>query len=149
MPGALHSVAAAAKAHHDSVNAAYQTYYSSGSPSTRPSMESQQPRRESHDSTASTQSHLNKAWESIKKAAKQHHQSVNSAYGIYYGNGVTPSATPRPSAESVRHADEAAHPAEKTESGMKKMWEGVKKQAKAHHDSVNAAVGTYYGAGKL
>ncbi|KAF2269976.1 hypothetical protein CC78DRAFT_528505 [Lojkania enalia] len=28
-----------------------------------------------------------KMWESIKKHAKEHHESVNAAYEVYYGQG--------------------------------------------------------------
>jgi hypothetical protein len=32
-----------------------------------------------------------KAWEKIKKMAREHHESVNAAYQVYYGSGAYPS----------------------------------------------------------
>jgi hypothetical protein len=149
------NLAARAKAHHESINAAYEVYYSGGvSPSAtpRPSMDSSA-RQQSTSSTPSSErsSSVSKAWQSVKKAAKEHHESVNAAYATYYSGGVSPSpsknnsavATPRASVESVRNEQEV----QKEESGMGKAWGKVKQAAKEHHRSVNAAYGTYYGAG--
>lgn len=105
------------KEHHDSVNAAYTTYYgvgepatpfTSGTPSTsarpsaRPSMESQ---RSTSSTEARRPSSANKAWQKVKKAAKDHHQSVNEAYATLYAPGATTpvlnsrTSSARPSAE--------------------------------------------------
>ncbi|KAF2728212.1 hypothetical protein EJ04DRAFT_516765 [Polyplosphaeria fusca] len=35
------------------------------------------------------------------------------------------------------------------DSGMKKVWQSIKKHAKEHHESVNAAYEVYYGQGRM
>lgn len=32
---------------------------------------------------------MSKAWEKVKKAAREHHESVNAAHRVYYGAGAT------------------------------------------------------------
>lgn len=159
---ALHSLVAHAKEHHASVNAAYSTYYSPGV-STRPSLDSktsntsclssQTDSLKSMDSAKSTSS-LSKAWKAVKKHAKEHHESVNGAYASYYGAGtsvpmsvhgsVVLKSVPRKSEESERTEESG-----KSVGSVKKTWQAVKQHAKEHHQSVNAAYGTYYGGSAM
>ncbi|KAF2187342.1 hypothetical protein K469DRAFT_112305 [Zopfia rhizophila CBS 207.26] len=42
----------------------------------------------SSDSVTKPKTNLaRKTWEAVKKHAKEHHQSVNAAYAVYYGGG--------------------------------------------------------------
>jgi len=158
------------KDHHRSVNAAYSTYYGAGTssspipsapPSTRPSMESSR-----SSSRSSSTSSINKAWSTIKKAAREHHESVNAAYTTYYGAGFTgtPSVAPAPrsaslspsldssiSVDSIELEKEALRMEEERkerESAASKAWKKVKEAAKEHHRSVNQAYAVYYGQGQ-
>ncbi|KAF2190621.1 hypothetical protein K469DRAFT_721525 [Zopfia rhizophila CBS 207.26] len=94
----------------------------------------------------STQNPAKMAWKSLAKHAKAHHESVNAAYSVYYGGGVSASSSTRPSFESARSTSSVD--SAKPESNMNKAWKAVKKHAKEHHESVNAAYGAYYGAGR-
>ena len=107
---------AAAKAHHQSVNAAYDTYYSGGV-SPRMSSTSERPSAAAsrQNSTSSVSSNLHKAWKKIK----EHHDSMNDAYVAYYGGG-----RPRETWTSPRHSVEEAERAplvEEKEGLGKKM----------------------------
>jgi hypothetical protein len=157
----LSTIAQKTKAHHVSVNAAYSTYYPS--PSTSPAASTATSPRQSMDSTTSNNTtsskKSNSTWYSIKKAAHEHHESLNSAYAVYYGAGAasrgssaTSSAvqSPRGSLEEAEQAMISGKPGQenqKKERGVSKAWEKVKKAAKEHHESVNAAHRAYYGAG--
>jgi hypothetical protein len=128
---------AAVKAHHQSVNAAYATYYSGG---TSPRSSSSEPASASssrQNSMSSTTSSLGKAWNKIK----EHHEGMNGAFAAYYGGSRRPQEpwkSPRSSIDEV----EQALPAEKKDGLGKKMKNAIKD----HHRSVNAAYRTYYGA---
>lgn len=93
-----------------------------------------------------------KAFKAVSKLAKEHHDSVNAAVSTYYAP-VTPGASsaassaavsPRTSVEAAR-PEPVAHPEER-ERNITKLWKAVAKKAKEHHQSVNAAANTYYGA---
>ncbi|KAF2873103.1 hypothetical protein BDV95DRAFT_605669 [Massariosphaeria phaeospora] len=145
-----------AKPHHDSVNAASATSYSPGT-SPRPSLESRNPSTSTHASSSSSKSHpMSKAWKAVKKHAKEHHESLNTAYGIYYGGGRTPPSTfssraptavgsPRASFESER-TEKEEEVVVRSETNARRAWNAVKQHAKEHHRSVNAAYRTTYGA---
>ena len=104
----------------------------------------------SADSQSSTKSasSVSKAWKAVKKHAKEHHESVNGAYATYYGAGTStvPSVT-APAKYVAKESFETERTAtnEESVSNVKKAWQAVKKHAKEHHASVNAAYGTYYG----
>jgi hypothetical protein len=91
---------------------------------------------------------MSKAWKAVKKHAKEHHESVNGAYATYYGAGT--SAAPLVTLP-VKYVPKESFETERTAvnkesvSNAKKAWQAVKKHAKEHHASVNAAYGTYYG----
>ncbi|KAF2114665.1 hypothetical protein BDV96DRAFT_577190 [Lophiotrema nucula] len=143
MSSVLARLSAAAKAHHDSVNNAYEFYYT-GSVTPRASVEHK--RSSSTSSTSSTAS-MGKAWNSVKKAAKQHHDSVNAAVDTLYLGGVTPRQSYE-RARSVESEDVAKAPIAGNGNGGKKMWESVKRHAKEHHRSVNAATEVLYSGGR-
>jgi hypothetical protein len=166
MSTVLRTLATKAKEHHESVNAAYATYYSSGSSSNgmtssqptpaatpRPSLDT--PHNTSNTSAPPSRSPspsspplVAKAWKSLKKAAKDHHDSVNAAYSTYYAPGISsPSsqassrlATPRESLDGVREGGVVVE-------GVKKesAWTKAKRAAKEHHREMNKAYATYYG----
>lgn len=155
----LNNLATKAKAHHNSLNAAYEVYYSGGV-SPRPSLRAQH-NSTSAASSSSESSNMSKAWTSFKKAAKEHHEGLNAAYATYYGGGAMPVSsemvTPRTSSESTEsliHEDEKVYGEsvgtnESSASGMKKALEKAKKIAKEHHRSVNTAYESYYGGGAI
>lgn len=93
-----------------------------------------------------------RAWTAVKKAAREHHESVNAAYGVHYSAGSSAASSRAPSAATTpRQSTEAAAPTvaavqEKRKSGV---WSKVKKAAREHHESVNAAYGVYYSAGSV
>lgn len=142
MSPSFKTLASKAKAHHESLNAAYATYYGGGvSPSPSPSRSSSTETSTEPERSSS----MSKAWEKVKKAAKEHHEGVNAAYATYYGAGASPApsaaASSRSSLESVRGEQDA-----KEDSVARKSWDSFKKTAKEHHKSVNAAYATYYSA---
>jgi hypothetical protein len=160
MSSILSTVSQKIKAHHASVNAAYSTYYPSSSASSTPAASTTSTPRLSMDSTTpsqspSTKSNASKAWSAVKKAAKEHHQSLNSAVDLYYGAGApstsssrtsSAAASPRESLETS-HGLVAAQPkvaGAQKEKKTNKAWAKVKKAAKEHHRSVNAAYDFYY-----
>lgn len=81
--------------HHRSVNSAYEAYYGAyARPTTTTAGTSRRASEESQvylkDALAQQpqvkqQSRASKAWQSVKQHAKEHHESVNSAYKAYYG----------------------------------------------------------------
>ncbi|KAH6653195.1 hypothetical protein BKA67DRAFT_536889 [Truncatella angustata] len=83
---------------------------------------------------------LKDAWAAVKRHAKEHHDSVNSAYAAYYGAPVQPLVhTPRARAVSPEVSSEPRR------SSVDKTWSKVKKHVKEHNQSVNAAYTSYYG----
>ncbi|KAF1997886.1 hypothetical protein P154DRAFT_536750 [Amniculicola lignicola CBS 123094] len=105
--------------------------------------------------TSTTTPHLSpltKALQSAKKAWKSHHDSVTAAYETYYGGSpihtptVSPGPSTRPSEESARSVEEGEAHHEKKEGAVRKSFEGLKRKVVEHHQSVNAAYESYYGA---
>jgi hypothetical protein len=82
---------------------------------------------------------MTKAWESVKKAAKDHHEGLNAAYATYYGQG---SSTAPSRSHSTVSSEAVANDSEAKKAGV---WEKVVKKAKVHHQSVNSAYAAVYG----
>ncbi|KAF3025059.1 hypothetical protein G7054_g10505 [Neopestalotiopsis clavispora] len=95
-----------AKEHHQSVNAAYASYYgTTGAPlpiSNTNSPAAKSPAASVTAAPASVsetpRSSVDKAWSKVKKHVKEHHRSVNAAHAAYYG--TSPAQTPNSSVES-------------------------------------------------
>ncbi|KAH7359872.1 hypothetical protein BKA66DRAFT_537211 [Pyrenochaeta sp. MPI-SDFR-AT-0127] len=147
MPSFLSSVAAHAKAHHESLNAAYSTYYSpnsSAAPSAQPSRNNSITMPQEEQKKGPT--NASKAWNAIKK----HHQEMNEAYSVYYSPGVSTTSsrassaasTPRASIEHERHEEEPQAP-----RNYSKVWKAIKNRAIEHHRSVNQAYAYTYNIG--
>jgi|TARA_R110002003_G_scaffold41_5_gene2860 hypothetical protein len=150
MPSNVFStIASRAKAHHESLNAAYQATYSPGMSPRTSTTTPPTSRKASTTSESSQQSERNitKAWNAIKK----HHQEMNEAYSVFYAPGVATPASSRSSsvapsrgasfeAERVRHEEEAHMP-----RNYQKVWKAIKTRAVEHHRSVNNASATVYG----
>jgi hypothetical protein len=143
MPSNVFSnIAAHAKAHHESLNAAYQATYAPGlSAASTPSTS-----RKSSTTSQDSQSERNitKAW----KALKKHHQEMNQAYSVFYstpGSSRSSSVAPTPKAsfeaQRVQHEQESQAP-----RNYEKVWKAIKTRAIEHHRSVNAASRVMYGA---
>ncbi|KAJ4297692.1 hypothetical protein N0V90_005587 [Kalmusia sp. IMI 367209] len=136
-------LAARAKAHHHSLNEAYDIYYSAGrstsSPGPRPSVST----TGRSDSTSSTSSNLSKTWKSIKKAAKEHHEGMNDAFATYYGGGRRSMNAPSPRGSVSEEEEAHVGLVEGEKEGLGSM---AARKVKEHHRSVNAAYRTYYGA---
>ncbi|KAH7122320.1 hypothetical protein B0J11DRAFT_335676 [Dendryphion nanum] len=107
-PSIFSTLAAKAKAHHESVNAAYTTYYGAGSYPAPSQPTSRRPSAEMTLTDSKSPSAASKAWKSLKKHAKEHHESMNAAYGAYYGSGAPSLAASRntSAATSPRHSGE-------------------------------------------
>lgn len=124
-------------------------------PSTRPSLDSKLSAASTLSSTSqasqasqTSTSPLSKAWKSVKKHAKEHHESVNGAYATYYGAGasaVPVVAAPIKSVSKESFETERTAVSGESVGSVRRAWQGVKRHAKEHHASVNAAYGTYYG----
>ena len=80
---ALGSLSETVKSHHNSVQAAYETYYGQGAASSRPTPDAS--RSASASSIPKQPAASPSTWQKVKKAAKEHHEAVNSAYELYYG----------------------------------------------------------------
>ncbi|KAF1851727.1 uncharacterized protein K460DRAFT_362468 [Cucurbitaria berberidis CBS 394.84] len=138
MPSILSSVAAHAKAHHESMNAACEIYYSHPSTETSRNNSITSPAQKKNPTNAA------KAWQAIKK----HHQEMNEAYTVFYSPGVSTASSrsnsaahsPRESVEQERHEEEALAP-----KNYQKIWKALKTKAIEHHRSVNSAYETMYG----
>lgn len=146
----LKSVSKALKAHHESVNAAYATYYGTHSNVATPMMSPRAsidgttilPQTTSttaapvtpHNTAIEThksESKAKKAWEKALKLAKEHHDSVNAAANAYWGAGVNTrsrvgsndssiAATPRASFEEVGESSRKMEKEGKQEKEEKK-----------------------------
>jgi hypothetical protein len=95
---------------------------------------------------------MSKAWKAVKRHAKEHHESVNGAYAIYYGGAgaaTAPSVAPVKSLPKESFETDRTAVSQETVSSAKKAWQGVKKHAKEHHASVSAAHATYYGGSAI
>ncbi|OAK98437.1 hypothetical protein IQ06DRAFT_295760 [Phaeosphaeriaceae sp. SRC1lsM3a] len=148
MPSNVFSnIAAHAKAHHDSLNAAYQATYSPGMSRSGTPVSSRNASTTSQESEHSERN-ITKAWKAIKK----HHQDMNEAYAVFYSQGQSSagssratSAAPTPKvsfeAERVKHEEEAQAP-----RNIEKVWKAIKNRAIEHHRSVNNATAALYGA---
>lgn len=159
MPNFLSSVAAHAKAHHESINAACNAYYG-GSVSTYTSPASSTQTSRNPSTTSSQQrnpTNASKAW----KALKKHHQEMNSAFAVYYSPSFSPSASrsssaassPRQSGEASRKSVGAApatfeekEAAQEGPRNYQKAWKGLKNKIVEHHRSVSNAYEHTYGA---
>ncbi|KAH7398842.1 hypothetical protein DE146DRAFT_655689 [Phaeosphaeria sp. MPI-PUGE-AT-0046c] len=148
MPSNVFSnIAAHAKAHHDSLNAAYQATYSPGMSRTGTPVSSRKSSTTSQDVEHSDRN-ITKAW----KALKKHHQEMNEAYSVFYSQGQSSagssrasSAAPTPKVsfegQRIRHEEEAQAP-----RNIEKVWKAIKNRAVEHHRSVNSATAAMYGA---
>jgi hypothetical protein len=132
----FNTMAARAKAHHESVNAAYLATYAPGSSSTTNTPTTS---RKSSTTSQDSQSERNitKAW----KAVKKHHQEMNQAYSVFYstpGSSRSSSVAPTPKtsfeAQRVQREQESQTP-----RNYEKLWMAIKNKAVEHHRSVNAA----------
>lgn len=139
----LSTMASRAKAHHDSLNAAYTATY--GRPSLSTSGTPESSRNSSAVSTSSQQSDRNitKAW----KALKKHHREMSEAYNVFYApGGSTPgssrsnSVAPTPKASFEAEREMASGP-----RNYEKVWSKVKGRAVEHHRSVSNASAAVYG----
>lgn len=149
MPSVLNSIAAHAKAHHESVNAAAAAVYSP-----RGSMQASRKNSTTSESPTKPPTNLEKTWNSLKKSAKEHHEGVNAAYNAMYAPGVpTPAesrahsaaSSRRHSVESVGAHEDEAHEVQAKPRNITKAWNKVKKTATEHHKSVNSAYMSFYG----
>lgn len=144
------TVAARAKAHHDSLNSAYATYYAPGSSNTTPTSSTETSRSSSIAMPSSqptlkkSPTNASKAWSAVKK----HHREMNEAYTVFYSPGVSTnnsrnnsaSSSPRQSGEAPRHEVAAVAPRNAT-----KVWKALKNRVIEHHKSVNSAYAKTYG----
>ncbi|KAK7942473.1 uncharacterized protein PG986_011586 [Apiospora aurea] len=84
-------------------------------------------------------------WSTIKRAAKEHHQSVNTAYSTFYGMGTAGMTSPSSSRASSAAASPATSQAASPHASPRSSSEH-KKRTRAHHESLNASVWGLYGA---
>jgi plasmid stability protein len=141
MPSNVFStMAARAKAHHESMNAAFEATYSprvSTSSNTPPNS------RKASVSSEAPQSDRNitKAWKAIKK----NHADMNEAYETFYSQArYTPGTSRSGSFEEARVAHEEAA---QEPRNYQKAWKALKGRAVEHHKSVNSAFAAAHGGG--
>ncbi|KAI9151511.1 hypothetical protein HJFPF1_08715 [Paramyrothecium foliicola] len=97
----------------------------------------------------STKNNAQKVWAAVVRHAKEHHESVNGAVNAYYPHTISqPAVSYNKSASSASSLAEspASTPSSSRRSSVEKIWDGVKRHAKEHHESVNSAVSVYYHA---
>jgi hypothetical protein len=90
---------------------------------------------------------------SLKTLAKEHHEAMNGAFDLYRG-GPRPSKSDKAKTtittydlSSEESLVEHQAPLMKTTSRGRRLWNEIKRLAKEHHESVNAAYTAYYGLG--
>jgi hypothetical protein len=98
-------------------------------------------------------SRTKKAWTALKRHAKEHHESVNAAYSLYYGQGNIHMARRTGAVEIIGYSGnsnvkvmEEGHrmDRDREESTAKKAWKKVKTKAKLRHQGNDAAFEAYY-----
>jgi hypothetical protein len=150
----LASFASHAKAHHQSVNSAYSSYYGGSSTST-PTVSTPVSLETSRNNSVvagmvdapKAKTNASKLWTAIKN----HHDEMNAAYAAYYSPGASransthgsTASTPRHSIEEHRSEDAAP----KNPTNLSKHWKSLKTKVVEHHRGVNAAYRAAYGAG--
>jgi plasmid stability protein len=146
MPSNVFStMAARAKSHHDSLNAAYRATYSPGSSSTSTPTTSRNASTTSASAPApQSERNITKAW----KAVKKHHQEMNAAYAVFYAPGSV-SSTPNSSrtssaAPTPKASFEAQREQELAPRNYEKVWKAIKNRAVEHHRSVESASAARY-----
>ncbi|KAK8097663.1 uncharacterized protein PG998_013149 [Apiospora kogelbergensis] len=84
-------------------------------------------------------------WSTIKRAAKEHHQSVNAAYSTFYGMG-TAGITSQNSSRASSAAASPVHSQAASPHASPRSSAEHKKRVRAQHESLNASVWGLYGA---
>ncbi|KAK7932546.1 hypothetical protein PG985_003258 [Apiospora marii] len=95
--------------------------------------------------TTKTGSSGKNLWSTIKRAAKEHHQSVNAAYSTFYGMGTTGITSQNSSRASSAATTPAASQAASPHASPRTSAEHSKR-TRAHQQSLNASVWGLYGA---
>ncbi|KAK6840319.1 hypothetical protein PG990_007164 [Apiospora arundinis] len=85
-------------------------------------------------------------WSTIKRAAKEHHQSVNAAYSTFYGMGTAGITNSQSSSRTNSAATSPAHSQAASPHASPRSSAEHKKRARAHHESLNASVWGLVGA---
>lgn len=139
------NIAAHAKAHHESLNAAYQATYAPGMSSASSTPVSSRKSSTTSQDAEHSDRNITKAWKAIKK----HHQEMNEAYAVFYSQGQssagssrTSSATPTP---KVSFEGERVKMDEDKPRNYEKVWKAIKNRAVEHHRSVQNATAAVYG----
>jgi plasmid stability protein len=144
MPSNVFStMAARAKAHHDSLNAAYRATYSPGSSTSTPNTSRTSSTASAMPAQPSDRN-ITKAWKAIKK----HHKEMNEAYAVFYAPGSV-SSTPASSrvnsaAPSPKVSLEGQREQELAPRNYEKVWKAIKTRAVEHHKSVESASAARY-----
>jgi hypothetical protein len=144
----LSTIAARAKAHHDSLNAAYSATYSPRVSTSTPISTPPNSRKSSTTSQSSESSQSDRNIRKLWKAIKKEHRDMNAACSAFYYPGYSTqssrassvAASPKMSVEQER-SEEEAEP-----RNYQKAWGAVKNRVTEHHKSVGAANRAVYGA---